>query len=144
MKLEKCICFKTFLMFWLSVNNFAFWLLFLVVSWIVGIPREWSWNQNNLLLYVYMTCDLTLHLFAYFWSSPKKLHKGVVDYSTDRPLTHLRLNQARWLLADFPATVTPSKLCADFKFNVNNLFIIFFILLVIYSVWQNNKIKKSI
>ena len=74
----------------------------------------------------------------------KKLHKGVFDYSTDRPLTQLRLNQARWLLGDFPATVTPSKLCAYFKFNVNNLFIIFFILLVIYSVWQNNKIKKSI
>ena len=93
---------------------------------------------------VYMACDLRLP-FAHSSSPPKKkMYKGVVDYSTDRPLTQLRLNQARWLLGDFPATVTPSKLCAYFKFNVNNLFIIFFILLVIYSVWQNNKIKKSI
>ena len=39
---------------------------------------------------------------------------------------------ASWLLGDFPTTITPSKLYANFKF------IIFFILLVIYSEWQNN------
>ena len=41
------------------------------------------------LLFYYMTCDL--RLFAHSSSSPKKLHKEVVDYSTDRPLTHLAL-----------------------------------------------------
>ena len=40
--------------------------------------------------YGYMTCDL--RLFAYSSSSPKKIHKGVVDYSTGRPLTHLALS----------------------------------------------------
>ena len=37
-----------------------------------------------------MAC--ALRLFAHSSSSPKeKLHKGAVDYFTDRPLTHLRL-----------------------------------------------------
>ena len=40
--------------------------------------------------YGYMTCDLPL--FAHSSSSPKKIHKRVVDYSTDRPFTHLALS----------------------------------------------------
>ena len=44
------------------------------------------------LLYDYMACDLSLRLFTHSSSSPKKkIHKGVVDYPTDRPLTHLEL-----------------------------------------------------
>ena len=40
--------------------------------------------------YGFMTCDL--RLFTHSSSSPKKIHKGVVDYSTGRPLTHLALS----------------------------------------------------
>ena len=40
--------------------------------------------------YDYMTCDL--RLFAHSSSSPQKIHKGVVDYATGRPLTHLALS----------------------------------------------------
>ena len=39
---------------------------------------------------VFMACDLRLP-FAHSSSSPKKMHKGVVDYSIDSPLTRLRL-----------------------------------------------------
>ena len=35
------------------------------------------------VLYGHMACDL--RLLAHSSSSPKKLYKGVVDYSTDRP-----------------------------------------------------------
>ena len=45
------------------------------------------------------------------------------------------------LLGDFPTTVTPSKLYAHLNLLLINLFIIFFIPLVIYSGWQNNKIE---
>ena len=38
----------------------------------------------------YRTCDL--RLFAHSPPSPKKLRKGVVDCSTDRPFTHLALS----------------------------------------------------
>ena len=36
------------------------------------------------------------------------------------------------------------RVIKPFKRVIFNLFIIFFILLVIYSVWQNNKIKIKI
>ena len=36
------------------------------------------------------TCDL--RLFAHSPPSPKKIRKGVVDCSTDRPFTHLALS----------------------------------------------------
>ena len=64
---EKCFCFKTFLMFWLSVKNFVFfaiWLLFLLVSfdWSVGQNAPWM-NQNYFVVTWPMTyvCLHILH-----------------------------------------------------------------------------------
>ena len=65
----------------------AIWLLFLLVSfdWSVGQNAPWM----SELLCGYMAYDL--RLFAHSSSSPKKkIHKKVVEYSTDRPSTHLR------------------------------------------------------
>ena len=56
------------------------------LSWSVGQNAAWIKLKSD-SLYGYMACALRL-----FASSPKEtLHKGVVDYFTDRPLTHLRL-----------------------------------------------------
>ena len=79
-------------MFWLSVKNFVFfaiWLLFLLVSfdWSVGQNAPWM-NQNCFVVTWLMTY---VWVFAHSSSSPKKkIHKKVVEYSTDRPSTHLR------------------------------------------------------
>ena len=59
------------------------------LSWRVGQNAAWIKLKPE-SLYGYMAC--ALRLFAHSSSSPKEtLHKGVVDYFTDRPLTHLRL-----------------------------------------------------
>ena len=42
-------------------------------------------------LHGYMTWDLRLFAHSSSLYRKDKLHKEVVDYSTDRPLTHLRL-----------------------------------------------------
>ena len=57
---------------------------------LVGCPCAMRLKSELLFDYGYMTCDL--RLFAHSSSSPKKIHKEVVDYSTDRPLTHLVLS----------------------------------------------------
>ena len=47
-------------------------------------------KSDLLFNYGYRTCDL--RLFAHSPPSPKKLRKGVVDCSTDRPFTDLALS----------------------------------------------------
>ena len=85
-----CFCFKTFLMFWLSVKNFAFCYLAFVSSGFFRLVcgSKCPVNESELLC-GYMAYDL--RLFTLSSSSPKrKIHKKVVEYSTDRPSTHLR------------------------------------------------------
>ena len=79
---EKCFCFKTFLMFWLSVKNFAFCYLAFVSSGFFRLVcgSKCPVNESELLC-GYMAYDL--RLFAHSSSSPKKkMHKKVVEYST--------------------------------------------------------------
>ena len=72
------------------IHGFYFcWFL----SWSVGqyAAPQWNWNQNCYLIMVtWLIRDI--RLFAHSSSSPKKIQKGVVDYSTGRPLTHLALS----------------------------------------------------
>ena len=85
-----CFCFKTFLMFWLSVKNFAFCYLAFVSSGFFRLVcgSKCPVNESELLC-GYMAYDL--RLFTLSSSSPKRnIHKKVVEYSTDRPSTHLR------------------------------------------------------
>ena len=85
--------------FYILLISFCF-LRFL--SWSVSQNAAWIKLKSE-LLYGYMAC--TLRLFPHSSSSPKeKLHKGVVDYFTDRPLTHLRLT-INWI----------STFCTQFK-----------------------------
>ena len=71
------------------ILHFAIWLLFLLVSLIstgvfVKMPREWIrialWLHG---LWLTSVC-------TFFILTEKKIHKKVVEYSTDRPSTHLR------------------------------------------------------
>ena len=68
---EKCFCFKTFLMFWLSVKNFAFCYLAFVSSGFFRLEcgSKCPVNESELLC-GYMAYDL--RLFAHSSSSPKK------------------------------------------------------------------------
>ena len=70
------------------ILHFAIWLLFLLVSfdWCVGQNAPWM-NQNCFVVTWLMTyvCLHILHPHR-----KKKIHKKVVEYSTDRPSTHLR------------------------------------------------------
>ena len=85
------------------------WLLFLLVSFLecglwVKMPRNCAMKLKSELLFDYgdMTCDL--RLFSHSSSSPKTIHNGVVDYSTDRPWTHLALS-INWI----------SNFCSQFQ-----------------------------
>ena len=79
---EKCFCFKTFLMFWLSVKNFAFcYLAFVSSGFFRLVCRSKCPVNESELLCGYMAYDL--RLFEHSSSSPKKkIHKKVVEYST--------------------------------------------------------------
>ena len=71
---------------------FVIWLLFLVVSFLVCGPKcrvkEAAEIRMALWLHgLWFTCVCTFFILT----EKNKLHKEVVDYSTDRPLTHLRL-----------------------------------------------------
>ena len=68
---EKCFCFKTFFMFWLSVKNFAFCYLAFVSSGFFRLVcgSKCPVNESELLC-GYMAYDL--RLFAHSSSSPKK------------------------------------------------------------------------
>ena len=83
MKLEKCFCFKTFSYFGCQsiILDFAIWLLFLVLSWSVGMPREWSWNQNCFMFTSWLFVIETYVCLYILYPHQKKIHKGVADYS---------------------------------------------------------------
>ena len=70
------------------ILHFAIWLLFLLVSfdWCLGQNAPWM-NQDCFVVTWLMTyvCLHILHPHR-----KKNLHKKVVEYSTDRPSTHLR------------------------------------------------------
>ena len=63
-----------------------FWCL----SWSVGQNAAWIKLKSELLYGAYGLW-FTSAICTFFIFTEKKLHKGVVDYSTDSPLTHLRL-----------------------------------------------------
>ena len=79
---------------WLSVKNFAICYLAFVFLWFLswGVDQNAAWKKllKSEWLHGYMACDL--RLFAHSPPSPKKLRKGVVECSTDRPFTHLALS----------------------------------------------------
>ena len=66
----------------------AIWLLFL--SWSVGQNAAWIKLKSELFYGVHGLW-FTSAICTFFILTEKKKHKGVVDYSTDSPLTHLRL-----------------------------------------------------
>ena len=79
---------------WLSVNNFAVcYMAFVSCGFFLGVwikmSRERScWNQNGFMV-TWLVIYVCLHILHPYRKN--KLHKEVVDYSTDRPLTHLSL-----------------------------------------------------
>ena len=81
---EKCFCFKTFLMFWLSVKNFAFCYLAFVFSGFFNF--DWSvrqnapWMNQNCFVVTWLMTYVCLHILHPH--RKKKIHKKVVEYST--------------------------------------------------------------
>ena len=85
---EKWFCFKTFFMFdcQTRILHFAIWLLFLFLwffSGSVGENTAWTKLKSELLYGIH---GLWLRVSTFFILTEKKLHEGVVDYSTNRPL----------------------------------------------------------
>ena len=78
-------------MFWLSVKNFVFfaiWLLFLLVSFDWSVGQNAPWMNQNCFVVTWLMTYVCLHILHPH--RKKKIHKKVVEYSTDRPSTHLR------------------------------------------------------
>ena len=73
--------------------GFCFWWF---LSWSVGGNPAWTKLKSELL---YGAHGLWLRLFAH--SSHSWLHKGVFDYSADRPLTHDHLRLTIYLILTF-------------------------------------------
>ena len=78
------------------------------ISWSVGENAAWTKLKSELL---YGENGLWLHPFAH--SSHSWLHKGVFDYSADRPLTHDHLRLTINLISTF---------CTQFHFFALKIF----------------------
>ena len=71
------------------ILHFTIWLLFLMVSFLeCGSKCRVNYAEIRIALVTWLLICVFLHIFHPYW---QKLHKGVVDYSTDRPLTPCRL-----------------------------------------------------
>ena len=69
------------------IHDFCF---FWFLSWRVGQnAAQWNWNQN---CYLIMVTRLAIYVCLHFLHPHRKKYKGVVDYSTDKPFTHLALS----------------------------------------------------
>ena len=69
------------------ILHFAIWLLFLLVSFDWSVGQNAPWMNQNCFVVAWLMIYVCLHILHPH--RKKKTHKGVADYSTDRPLTHL-------------------------------------------------------
>ena len=67
---------------------FAIWLLFLLVSFDWSVGQNAPWMNQNCFVVTWLMTYVCLHILHPH--RKKKIHKKVVEYSTDRPSTHLR------------------------------------------------------
>ena len=106
----------------------------LLISFCFSRFLSWSRGQNGAwiqlkseLLHGYMAC--ALRLFAHSSSLPREtLHKGVVDYFTDRPLTHPRLtvNLILTFCTQFQLFALLNKLTCSQPMNVLNFLHVYY------------------
>ena len=73
------------------ILQFVIWLLFLVVSFLVCGSKchVKEAAEIRMALWLHGLRFTSVCTFFIFTEKKNKLHKEVVDYSTDRPLTHL-------------------------------------------------------
>ena len=67
---------------------FAIWLLFLLVSFDWSVGQNAPWMNQNCFVVTWLLTYVCLHILHPH--RKKKYIKKVVEYSTDRPSTHLR------------------------------------------------------
>ena len=70
------------------ILHFAIWLLFLLVSFDWSVGQNAPWMNQNCFVVTWLMTYVCLHILHPH--RKKKIHKKVVEYSTDRPSTHLR------------------------------------------------------
>ena len=70
------------------ILHFAIWLLFLLVSFDWSVCQNAPWMNQNCFVVTWLIWLTSVCTF--FILTEKKIHKKVVEYSTDRPSTHLR------------------------------------------------------